>query len=155
MSTITGIPAGPATGEVSSDRPGEAALPLRLTTVWTILRFTFGLVPIVAGLAKCTNFLVNWENYLPPLVVKVLPVEGHTIMALVGVIEIIAGIVTLVRPRLGGFIVMAWLVGIAFSLFASGRYFDVAARDPVMAVGAFTLANLTSIIIKTNPRRSL
>lgn len=155
MSTITEIPAGLATGEVSSDRPGGAALPLRLTTVWTILRFTFGLVPIVAGLDKFTNFLVHWENYLPPLVVKVLPVEGHTLMALVGVLEIVAGIVTLVRPRLGGFIVAAWLIGIAFSLFASGRYFDVAVRDLVMAVGAFTLANLTSIINKTHPRRSL
>ena len=159
MSTITGIPAGLATREVTYDRPGAAsratAPPVRLITTWTILRFTFGLVPIVAGFDKFTNLLVNWESYLNPLVMKVIPIGGHAFMGVVGVIEIAAGILTLARPRLGGYIVMAWLICIALSLIASGRYLDVAVRDLVMAIGAFTLANLTPIVTNTNPERSL
>jgi len=118
---------------------------LRLATTLTILRFTFGLVPIVAGLDKFTNLLVNWESYLNPLVLNVIPFGAHTFMAIVGVIEIVAGILVLARPRLGGFIVMAWLTCIALSLIVAGKYLDVAVRDLVMAIGAFALANLTAI----------
>jgi heme/copper-type cytochrome/quinol oxidase subunit 4 len=76
-------------------------------------------------------------------------------MEVVGVVEIAAGILTLARPRIGGFVVMAWLTCIAFSLVAGGRYLDVAVRDLVMAIGAFTLANLSAIITNTNQRRPL
>jgi uncharacterized membrane protein HdeD (DUF308 family) len=64
-------------------------------------------------------------------------------MPIVGVIEIIAGIIVLLRPRLGGFIVMAWLIAIALNLLISGHYYDVAVRDLVMAIGAFSLAKLS------------
>lgn len=159
MNTISGTPAEIAAQISANDQPGDTlnslSRPLRLITTWKVLRFTFGLVPIVAGLDKFTNLLVNWENYLNPLVLRVFPLGGHTFMSIVGVIEIVAGILTLARPRLGGYVVSAWLLCIAFSLIASGRYLDVAVRDLVMAVGAFTLANLTAIITKTNQGRSL
>lgn len=134
--------------------PDSATGAAKLITIWRVLRFTFGLVPIVAGLDKFTNLLVNWETYLNPLILRLFPLGGHAFMSIVGVIEIFAGILTLARPRLGGYIVSAWLVCIAFSLIASGRYFDVAVRDLVMAVGAFTLANLTATITKINQGRS-
>lgn len=111
----------------------------------TTLRLTYGLVPIVAGLDKFTNLLTNWEAYLSPAIRNMLPVGANTFMKLVGVIEIIAGILTLVRPRIGAWVVMAWLVCIALQLIAGGQFFDVAVRDLVMAIGAYTLAQLSKL----------
>ena len=111
--------------------------------VQQLLRYTYGLVPIVAGLDKFTNLLTDWKNYIAPSVNNALPFSASTFMAIVGVIEIIAGIIVLLRPRLGGFIVMAWLIAIALNLLISGHYYDVAVRDLVMAIGAFSLAKLS------------
>jgi len=111
--------------------------------VQQLMRYTYGLVPIVAGLDKFTNLLTDWKDYIAPSVNNALPFSASTFMAIVGVIEIIAGIIVLIRPRLGGFIVMAWLIGIALNLLISGHYYDVAVRDLVMAIGAFSLAKLS------------
>jgi|SRR6185436_11027777 len=115
-------------------------------SVWTILRFTFGLVPIVAGLDKFTDLLTNWDMYLHPGIASMLPFSPHLFMQIVGVIEIIAGIIVLVRPAIGGYIVMAWLIGIALQLIASGKYFDVAVRDLVMSISALSLARLSKVV---------
>ena len=115
-------------------------------SVWTILRFTFGLVPIVAGLDKFTDLLTNWDMYLHPGIASMLPFSPHVFMQIVGVIEIIAGIIVLVRPAIGGYIVMAWLIGIALQLIASGKYFDVAVRDLVMSISALSLARLSRVV---------
>jgi len=111
--------------------------------VQQLMRYTYGLVPIVAGLDKFTNLLTDWKNYIAPSVNNALPFSASTFMSIVGVIEIIAGIIVLIRPRLGGFIVMAWLIAIALNLLISGHYYDVAVRDLVMAIGAFSLAKLS------------
>jgi uncharacterized membrane protein YphA (DoxX/SURF4 family) len=113
--------------------------------VQNVLRLTFGIVPIVAGLDKFTNLLTHWSDYLNPGLAGMLPVNAMTFMKIVGVIEIVAGIVVLVRPLAGAYIVMAWLICIALQLIAGGHYLDVAVRDLVMAMGAFTLAKLTII----------
>lgn len=118
----------------------------KLRTSWIILKFTFALVPIVAGLDKFTNLLTNWELYLNPKLARVLPFGPHVFMEVAGVIEIIAGLIVFYRPRLGALIVTAWLGSIALSLLASGHFLDVAVRDLVMAIAAFTLASLTPII---------
>ncbi|HVS52291.1 MAG TPA: tRNA (5-methylaminomethyl-2-thiouridylate)-methyltransferase [Opitutaceae bacterium] len=110
------------------------------------LKLAFGLVPIVAGLDKFTNILAHWENYLNPLALRIVPVSDVTFMRAVGVIEIIAGVIVLVRPRVGAFIVMAWLLAIAAQLLVGWMYPDVAVRDIVMALGALTLARLTPIV---------
>ncbi|GAB3846709.1 hypothetical protein GCM10028822_07110 [Hymenobacter terrigena] len=111
-------------------------------TVVRVLTFTYGVVPIVAGLDKFTNLLANWEAYLAPGLVKMLPVPAHSFMMLVGIIEIVAGALVLLRPRLGARVVMAWLTAIALTLLGSGRYLDVAVRDLVIAVGAWALGHL-------------
>jgi hypothetical protein len=116
-----------------------------LKTVFTIMKFTFGIVPIVAGADKFTNLLTHWENYLAPGMVHMLPFSPHVFMMIVGVIEIAAGIIVLVRPAIGGLIVAAWLAVVALTLLASGNYLDVAVRDLVMAVGAFSMARLAKI----------
>ena len=115
-------------------------------SVYTLLRFTFGLVPIVAGLDKFTDLLTNWDMYLHPGIASMLPFSAHTFMQIVGVIEIIAGILVLARPAIGGYVVSAWLVCIALTLIASGKYLDVAVRDLVMAIGALSLARLSRVV---------
>jgi len=106
----------------------------------SILKVTYGVVPIVAGLDKFTNLLTNWADYLNN---KLIPFDGPTFMKIVGVIEIIAGIVVLIRPLIGAYIVMIWLICIALQLLAGGHFLDVAVRDLVMAIGAYSLAQLT------------
>lgn len=106
------------------------------------LKLTFGIVPIVAGLDKFTNLLTNWVDYLNK---GLIPFDPLIFMKIVGVIEIIAGIVVFIRPLLGAYIVMIWLICIALQLIIGGHYFDVAVRDLVMAVGAYTLAQLTKL----------
>ena len=111
---------------------------------WWIRRITYGVVPIVAGLDKFTNLLTDWTQYLSPLALRVLPVSATAFMYIVGVVEIAAGILVLSRlTRVGAYVVSAWLVAIALNLLLTGRYFDIAVRDLVMAVGAFSLARLT------------
>ena len=118
----------------------------------TTLRLTYGVLPIVAGLDKFTNLLTDWEKYLSPAVAEMLPFTHYTFMLIVGVIEIIAGVLVFLKPRLGAYVVMAWLIGIALNLILSGRlYLDIAVRDLVMAIGAFTLAKVTEATTETNP----
>lgn len=118
----------------------------RLDTSWWALRLAYGLVPIVAGLDKFTNLLADWPAYLSPLALRVLPFSGATFMHIVGVIEIVAGIIVLSKAtRIGAYIVSAWLVCIALNLVASGHYFDVAVRDIVLAIGSFVLARMTEV----------
>ena len=115
----------------------------RIDGTWWTLRVVFGVVPIVAGLDKFTGILADWQAYLSPLARDLLPVSASTFMHVVGIVEIAAGVLLLARPRIGGLVVGAWLVGIAVNLVATGHYFDVAVRDVVMAVSAFCLAQLS------------
>ena len=110
----------------------------------TLLKFTYGLIPIVAGADKFTNLLTDWSHYLNPPLKNMLPFDGHVFMMIVGVIEIVAGVLVFLNPQKGAYLVCAWLVLIALSLLASGNYFDVAVRDLAMAIGAFTLAKLST-----------
>jgi uncharacterized membrane protein YphA (DoxX/SURF4 family) len=109
-----------------------------------ILHYTFGIVPIVAGLDKFTNILTDWTHYVSGGMADMLPFEASTFMVIVGIIEIVAGILVLVRPIIGAYVVMAWLVLIALTLIFSTSYLDVAVRDLVMAIAAFSLAKLSS-----------
>ena len=114
-------------------------------SVWMVLRITFGIVPIVAGIDKFTDLLVNWDMYLHPGIASMLPFSPHVFMQIVGVIVIIAGLIVLAKPSVGGWIVMAWLICIALTLIASGKFLDVAVRDIVMSIGAMSLARLSRV----------
>jgi hypothetical protein len=117
-----------------------------LKPTFNLMKFTFGIVPIVAGLDKFTNLLTHWENGIHPAIVGMLPFSPHIFMMIVGVIEIIAGIIVLAKPAIGGYVVAGWLTVIALTLLASGNYLDVAVRDLVMAVGAFSLARIAKLV---------
>jgi uncharacterized membrane protein YphA (DoxX/SURF4 family) len=115
----------------------------KLDSTWWALRLTYGLIPIIAGVDKFTNLLVDWSGYLSPFATELLPVGATTFMYAVGIIEIIAGILVLSRfTRLGAFVVSAWLAAIALNLVTMG-YYDIAVRDVGLAVGAFALAQMT------------
>ena len=114
--------------------------------VKTILTYTFGIVPIVAGLDKFTNVLADWPQYISEGMAGMLPFEASTFMMIVGVIEIVAGILVLVKTRIGAYVVSGWLTLIALTLIFSWRCVDVAVRDLVMAVAAFSLAKLAEIV---------
>ena len=111
--------------------------------VQTILKYTFVLVPIVAGLDKFTNILTNWSQYISEGFAGTLPFDATTFMMIVGIVEIVAGILVLVKTKIGAFIVSAWLTAIALTLIFSWSYIDVAVRDLVMAITAFSLAKLS------------
>jgi hypothetical protein len=114
-----------------------------LKPTFYLLKYTFGIVPIVAGIDKFTDLLTRWENYLNPAIAHLIPFTPHTFMMIVRVIEVIAGLIVLARPIIGGYIVAAWLTLIAITLLASGNYLDVAVRDIVMGIGAFSLAKIS------------
>lgn len=107
-----------------------------------ILRVGFTIAPIIAGLDKFLGLLTNWDKYLAPQVSSALHIQPHSFMVMVGVIEIIAGLIVAVNPRVGGYIVAAWLLGIIVNLLLVGGYLDVALRDFGLLLGAVALARL-------------
>ncbi|HEY2413725.1 MAG TPA: hypothetical protein VGI40_15855 [Pirellulaceae bacterium] len=128
------------------------ALPQLSTTALTpayqayeILHVWFVVLPIAAGLDKFIHFLGigSWEMYLCPLATRVTGLEATTFMHIVGVIEVIAGILVAFWPRVGGYIVMLWLWGIIVNLFLIPGFFDVALRDFGLSLGAIALARLS------------
>ena len=115
-----------------------------LNSAWWALKIGLGVVPFLAGLDKFFNLLTNWEMYLSPQIQRLLPVSGTTFMHIVGVIEMVVGLAILTRwTRLGSYVAMLWLILIALNLISTGGFFDVAVRDLVMAIAAYTLARLT------------
>ena len=117
-----------------------------LTQTFNLLKYTFGIVPIVAGADKFTNLLTNWEQYINPTMANLLPFSTSVFMIIVGVIEIIAGVIVLKKPEIGGYIVAAWLTAIALTLLLGFNYVDVAVRDLVMAISALSMARLSKIV---------
>ncbi|WP_343558906.1 hypothetical protein [Sphingobacterium sp.] len=123
-----------------------AQLKQNVQPIFNTLKFTFTIVPVVAGLDKFTNILCDWAQYINPSITGILPFSGTTFMMIIGVIEIIAGILVFVNPKVGGLIVSAWLTLIALTLLAGWNFVDVAVRDLVMAITAFSMTRLASIV---------
>jgi hypothetical protein len=111
---------------------------------FAILRFGFTVAPIVAGLDKFLHLLTDWDKYLAPSVSHALGVAPHTFMMVVGVIEIVAGLVVAWRPKFGGYLVAVWLVGIMGDLVITGGYLDLVLRDLGLCLGALALARLAT-----------
>src|ERR1043166_7651997 len=109
---------------------------------YRILQFGFTVAPILAGLDKFLHLLVNWDQYLPGLVANASPVSPHTLMLVVGVIEIVAGIGVWLKPRIFAYVVAVWLVVIIINLLLIPGYFDIALRDFGLFLAALALARL-------------
>ena len=114
----------------------------RLNVPWLALRVAIGLMATLAGVDKFFNLLADWGGYVSPLVAGVLPFSTNTFMGIVGVIELAVGVLILTGwTRIGAYVASAWLIGVAVNLAVAG-FFDVAVRDLVISVAAFTLARL-------------
>jgi uncharacterized membrane protein YphA (DoxX/SURF4 family) len=111
---------------------------------FTLLRIGFTVLPILMGADKFANVLVNWENYLAPWIRHLSPLSATHTMHVVGVIEILAGVLVALKPRYAAYVVAAWLAGIVINLLSYSGYYDVALRDFGLMLGALTLARLAS-----------
>ena len=111
---------------------------------FTLLRIGFTVAPILFGLDKFVDWLVDWRIYLAPEINDIIPGTAHQAMLIIGVIEIIAGLTVAVQPRFGGYLVAAWLGGIIVNLLLQANFYDIALRDFGLLLAALTLARLAS-----------
>lgn len=105
----------------------------------------FTALPLLMGADKFANLLTNWEHYLAPWIVNLLPFSAHTAMLVVGAIEIVAGVAVALKPRYAAYIVALWLAGIILNLLTYSGFYDVALRDFGLLLAALTLARLASV----------
>jgi hypothetical protein len=109
------------------------------------LRLGFTALPIAMGIDKYFNAMVDWPKYLAHWIYDIPPGSAQQIMYGVGAVEILAGLVVLVKPRYGAYLVAAWLAGIVTNLFSYPGWYDIAVRDFGLMLAALTLARLASV----------
>ena len=110
---------------------------------YQILHWGFVAAPLIAGLDKFAHLLVNWDKYLTPLIPRITGIAPHTFMLIVGVIEIVAAVIVAIKPRIGAYIVAAWLAGIIINLLLVPGYYDIALRDFGLFLAALALGRLS------------
>ena len=112
---------------------------------YMLLRLGFTAAPIAFGIDKFFNGMVFWPQYLAPWINHIVPGSAQDFMYFVGVVEIVAGLVVLVKPRYGAYLVALWLAGIVTNLFSYPGWYDIAVRDFGLMLGALTLGRLASV----------
>lgn len=145
-STRTGSTSGSSSGK-SASTSGVAALWHRddpVQQAFMVLRTAFTVAPIIFGLDKFAGVLVDWDHYLADPIANLSPFSVHTTMYVVGAIEIVAGILVALRPRIGSVVVAAWLLGIIVNLLLIPGYYDVALRDFGLLLAAVALNRLSA-----------
>jgi hypothetical protein len=118
---------------------------------FTLLRVGFTVAPILFGIDKFLNWLVDWPIYLAPHFNDLIPGNAHQAMLIVGVIEIAAGVIVALWPKFGGYLVAVWLAAIIVNLLVLGDYYDVALRDFGLLIGALALARLATAFTGRRP----
>ena len=108
-----------------------------------ILQIVFIIAPILAGLDKFFYLLTDWSNYISPLVLKIINNHDRGFMMIAGVIEMIAGIGIIFKPKIFAYIISLWLLGIIVNLFLTGHYFDIVLRDVGLLLSAIALGRLS------------
>ncbi len=137
---------------VSTGQPTHAKRSDPAYQAYAVLRTAFVVAPIVFGIDKFTNVLVQWDMYLAPVLSRPLPVTPHEAMYAVGVVEVVAGLVVALHPRLGGLIGALWLGGIIVNLLLIPGFYDVALRDFGLLLAAVALQRLAT---RFDPRPTL
>jgi hypothetical protein len=138
--TTAGASAAPTTTTASTRLRTDPAF-----QAFTLLRIGFTVAPILFGLDKFANVMVDWSVYLAPWINDILPGSADDAMYAIGVIEIVAGLAVALRPRYGALLVAAWLGGIIVNLLTYSGYYDIALRDFGLMLGALTLARLATV----------
>jgi uncharacterized membrane protein YphA (DoxX/SURF4 family) len=155
MSSVSTIRSGSPgrTAEAGSNGHSAAAEERRLgiaahQAFW-VLRIAFTVAPILFGLDKFFNWSVDWPDYLAGWVNDIVPGSGQDFMYFVGGVEILAGLIVLFAPRIGAFVVAAWLGGIVINLLTVDppTYYDIALRDFGLMLGALTLGRLALAVV--------
>ena len=132
----------------TTERQQESPTPRRLDDpafqAFTLLRVAFTVAPILFGLDKFVDWLVDWQIYLAPEINDIIPGTAHQAMLAVGAIEVVAGLVVAVRPKFGGYLVATWLAAIIVNLLLQADFYDIAVRDFGLLLGALSLARLAT-----------
>jgi hypothetical protein len=142
MTTHPDAPTGPV--DISPGSPARQA--------FLLLRTVFTIAPVLFGLDKFLGLLTDWDGYLAPQLDQLVPGSAHQAMLVVGVVEILAGLLVALLPRLGGVVVAAWLAGIIVNLLLLGDYYDIALRDFGLLVAALALARLSVAVHRPGRR---
>jgi uncharacterized membrane protein YphA (DoxX/SURF4 family) len=147
MASITNREAGTGAIRLQDLERGTAAHDISdpRYQAFTLLRIAFTVAPIVFGLDKFFNVLVDWTTYLAPWVNDLMPGSASQFMGFVGIVEIAAGVFVALKPRYGAYVVALWLAGIIVNLLTYSGYYDIALRDFGLMLGALTLARLASV----------
>ena len=119
-----------------------------------LLRTIFTIAPIIFGIDKFTNVLTDWTHYLAPIATDIVPVSPEVFMYGVGIVEIAAGILVALRPRIGSLVIVAWLAGIIVNLLLLPGFFDVGLRDFGLLVAALALNRLASSEAVAPPQKA-
>lgn len=120
---------------------------IKVFQTWFMLKVTYALVPILLGLDKCfTGWIVHWSKYVSPAIMGYIPLTMDQFLILVGIIEIIAGIVVWFYPRLGAYVIVCWMALVILNLASMNAFYDIIARDVVIAIGALALAWLSEAV---------
>jgi hypothetical protein len=136
QSISSSVPQGVRTEDSIGSSPSYQA--------FQILRAGFVVAPVLAGADKFFHVLTNWDKYLAPAIANLSPLGGHGLMSVIGVVEIVAGLLVAFKPRVGAYVVAGWLAGIIVNLLLIPGYFDVALRDLGLSLSALALARLSS-----------
>jgi uncharacterized membrane protein YphA (DoxX/SURF4 family) len=138
-----------STTEVRRDNPAYQ--------VYLLLRAGFTVAPVLFGLDKFFNWMVDWPQYLAPWINDIVPGSGQDFMYVIGVIEIVAGLAVLIAPRIGSFLVAAWLGGIVINLLTNNapEYYDIALRDFGLFLAALALGRLAPSFERSRSRKPI
>ena len=111
---------------------------------YQLLHVAFIVAPILAGVDKFLDLMTNWDMYLAPWIAHLSPISPHMLMELIGIVEIVAGLIVAFRPRIGAYIVTVWLWLIIINLLSLPGYFDIVLRDFGLSLGALALGRLST-----------
>ena len=112
---------------------------------YRVLQIAFTVIPIVTGIDQFLNKLADWSMYLAPVATRILPLSAANIMRIGGVVEILAGLLVALRPRIGAWVVAVWLWLIVINLLAAASFYDNVLRDLGLSMGAVALARLAVV----------
>ena len=144
MSTTLERPLGASPARVTGVRTRDTAWSDSRYQAFMLMRLGYTVLPLAMGIDKFFNAMVSWPKYLADWIDNIAPGTAQQFMYFVGGVEILAGLLVLLKPRYAAYIVAAWLAGIVINLFSYGEWWDVGVRDIGLMLGALTLGRLAS-----------